>query len=184
MQTDTTSANNSQHCRVLLANNVASVCMGLKIWPVSNYTQQVPTLLWFPANGRNKSTLLDPTMLGPFAWALTSKNTFGLTNKTNNVQTSQYLFNIKQSSFLHSFWSLLSFTTISSIYQLCSQQTELRQRNTPRMFHIVIGTWKQYYAHALLNITLHYITLLYTTLHYIALHYIQFYYTTFVYYLH
>ena len=173
MQTDATSANNSQHCCVLLANNVASVCMGQKIWPVSNYTQV-----------QQVTTLLDPTMLGPFAWALTSKNTFGLTNKTNDVQTSQYLFNIKQSSFLHSFWSLLSFTTTSSIYQLCSQQTELRQRNTPRMFHIVIGTWKQYYANALLNITLHYITLLYTTLHYIALHYIPFYYTAFVYYLH
>ena len=38
-----------------MANNVASVCMGLKVWPVSNYTQQVPTLLWFHANGRNKS---------------------------------------------------------------------------------------------------------------------------------
>ena len=23
--------------------NVVSVCMGLKVWPVSNYTQQVPT---------------------------------------------------------------------------------------------------------------------------------------------
>ena len=33
--------------------NVASVCMGLKIWPVSNYMQQVPTLLWFLANGCN-----------------------------------------------------------------------------------------------------------------------------------
>ena len=30
LQTDATSANNSQHCWVLLANNVASVCMGLK----------------------------------------------------------------------------------------------------------------------------------------------------------
>ena len=55
MQTDTTSANNSQHCWMLLANNVVSVCIGLKVWPVLNYTQQVPTLLWFHANGRNKS---------------------------------------------------------------------------------------------------------------------------------
>ena len=31
MQTDATSANNSQHCWVLLANNVASVCMSLKV---------------------------------------------------------------------------------------------------------------------------------------------------------
>ena len=45
---------------VLLANNVVSVCMGLKVWPVSNYTQQVLTLLWFHANGRS---MLDPTML-------------------------------------------------------------------------------------------------------------------------
>ena len=35
---------------VLLYDNVASVCMGLKVWPVSNYTQQVPALLWFHAN--------------------------------------------------------------------------------------------------------------------------------------
>ena len=35
----------------------ASVCTGLKVLLVSNYTQQVPTLLWFHANGRN--------MLGP-----------------------------------------------------------------------------------------------------------------------
>ena len=56
MQTDATGANNSKHCWVLLANNVASVCMGLKVWPVSNYTQQVPTLLWFRVTGGpNKS---------------------------------------------------------------------------------------------------------------------------------
>ena len=57
--------NKSRHYCVLLpwgflANNVASVCMGLKVWPVPNYTRQVPTLLWFHANGRN---MLDPTML-------------------------------------------------------------------------------------------------------------------------
>ena len=55
MQTDATSANNPQHCWVLLANNIASVCMDLKVWLVSNYTQQVPTLFCFHANGRNKS---------------------------------------------------------------------------------------------------------------------------------
>ena len=75
MQTDATCW--AQQCCVLLANNVASVCMGLKVWPVSNYTQQVPTLLWFHSNGRN---MLGPTMLrvvgqqccvrlhGPLAW--------------------------------------------------------------------------------------------------------------------
>ena len=47
-------------CCVLLASNVASVCMGLNVWRVSNYTQQVPTLLWFPANGRN---MVGPAML-------------------------------------------------------------------------------------------------------------------------
>ena len=56
--------NKSQHCCVLLGFfwptiSVASVCMGLKVWPVSNYTQ-VPTLSWFHANGRN---MLGPTML-------------------------------------------------------------------------------------------------------------------------
>ena len=59
--------NKSQHCCVFLANNVASVCMGLKVWPVSNYTQQVPTLLWIHADGRN---VFGPTMLRPLAWAL------------------------------------------------------------------------------------------------------------------
>ena len=34
--------------------------MGLNVWPVSNYTQQVPTLLWFHGNRRN---MLGPTML-------------------------------------------------------------------------------------------------------------------------
>ena len=58
MQTDATCW--EQQCCVLLANNVASVCMGLKVWPVSNCSQQVPTLLWFHANGRN---MLRTTML-------------------------------------------------------------------------------------------------------------------------
>ena len=31
-----------------------------KVWPVSNYTQQVPARLWFHTNGRN---ILGPTML-------------------------------------------------------------------------------------------------------------------------
>ena len=69
----TNGRNKSQHCCVLLANNVASVCRGLKVWPVSNYTQQVPTLLWFHANGRNMS---GPTMLCPFVWALMVQTTF------------------------------------------------------------------------------------------------------------
>ena len=77
MQTDTTSANNSQHCCVLLANNVASVCMGLKVWPVSNYTQQVPTsadIVEVPCKrtqhvGPNNVGCCWPRMLRPFAWA-------------------------------------------------------------------------------------------------------------------
>ena len=74
MQTDATSPNNSQHCWVLLANNVAFACMGLKVWPVSNYTQQVPTspnIVVVPCKRTQQvTTLLDPTMLGLFAWAL------------------------------------------------------------------------------------------------------------------
>ena len=58
MQTD--ARNKSEHCCVLLANKVASVCMDLNVCPVSNYEQQVPTMLWFHANGRS---MLDPTML-------------------------------------------------------------------------------------------------------------------------
>ena len=60
MQTDATSHNIVVCCWGFLANNVASVCMGLKVKPVSNYTQQVPTLSRFHANGRNT---LGPTML-------------------------------------------------------------------------------------------------------------------------
>ena len=60
MQTDATSHNIVACCWGFLANNVASVCMGLNVWPVSNYTQQVSTLLWFHANGRN---ILGPAML-------------------------------------------------------------------------------------------------------------------------
>ena len=68
MQTDATSANNSQHCWVLFANDVASVCMGLKVWPVSNYTQQLPTsanIVVVPCKRTQQvTTLLGPTMLG------------------------------------------------------------------------------------------------------------------------
>ena len=32
--------NNSQQCWELLANNVASVCTGLKVWPFSNFTHK------------------------------------------------------------------------------------------------------------------------------------------------
>ena len=74
MQTDATSVNNSQHCWVLLARwlhshmNVASVCMGLNVGPVSNYTQQVPTsanIVVVPCKRTQQvTTLLGPTMLG------------------------------------------------------------------------------------------------------------------------
>ena len=37
MQTNATSHNAVACCRGVLANNVESVCMGLKVWPVSNY---------------------------------------------------------------------------------------------------------------------------------------------------
>ena len=70
MQTDATRHNTVACCWGFLVNNVASVCMGLKVWPVSNSTQQVPTMLWFHANGRN---MLNPTMLRPFAWALKTR---------------------------------------------------------------------------------------------------------------
>ena len=78
MQTDATSANNFQHFWVLLANNVASVCMGQKGWPVSNYTQQLPTsanIVVIPCKRTQQVTaLLDPTMLGPFAGAFRLHN--------------------------------------------------------------------------------------------------------------
>ena len=43
MQTDAASQDIVVCCWGFLANNVASVCMGLNVWPVSNYTQQVQT---------------------------------------------------------------------------------------------------------------------------------------------
>ena len=71
MQTDSTSANNSQHCWVLMANNVASVCMGLKKFDrfqtIRNKCQQKPTLLWFHANGCNKSQQCWARLHGPLA---------------------------------------------------------------------------------------------------------------------
>ena len=74
MQTDATSHNIVACCWGFLANNVASVCMGLKVWPVSNYAQQAPTLLWFHAKGHNcliqGITCCWPTILRPFAWTL------------------------------------------------------------------------------------------------------------------
>ena len=80
MQTDATSHNIVACCWGFMANNVASVCMGLKVWHRSNYTQQVPTLLWFHTNGHN---MFGPAMLHvvgqqwtlrPFAWVFRHRN--------------------------------------------------------------------------------------------------------------
>ena len=83
LKAHTNGRNKSQHCCVLLgflANNVASVCMGLKVWPVSNYTQQLPTsanTAVVPCKrtqhvGPNNAACSWPTMLRPFAWAFNS----------------------------------------------------------------------------------------------------------------
>ena len=73
LKTHANGRNKSQHCCVLLANNVASVFMGLKVRPVSNYTQQVPKLLWLCKRtqhvGPNNVGCCWPTMLRPFARA-------------------------------------------------------------------------------------------------------------------
>ena len=66
-------------CWGFLANNVASVCMGLKVSPISHYTQQVPTsanIVVVPCKptqhvGPNNVACCWPTTLRPFAWALT-----------------------------------------------------------------------------------------------------------------
>ena len=68
-------------CWGFLANNVTSVCMGLKVWPVSNYTQQVPTsanIVVVPCKrtqhvGPNNVACCWPTMLHPFEWTFTEK---------------------------------------------------------------------------------------------------------------
>ena len=57
------SCKRAQHCYATLRRsqnnrNVGTCCA--KVWPVSNYTQQVPTSLWFHANRRN---ILSPIML-------------------------------------------------------------------------------------------------------------------------
>ena len=65
-----------KQCWGLLANNVASVCMGLKVWLVSNYTQQVPTssnIVMVPCKRTqhvepNNVACCWPTMLRPFAF--------------------------------------------------------------------------------------------------------------------
>ena len=57
MPTDSTSYNIVACCWPTMLRSFA---WALKIGPVSNYTQQVPTLLWFHANGRN---VLGPTKL-------------------------------------------------------------------------------------------------------------------------
>ena len=78
-KTDATSYNIVAFCWGFLANNVASVCMDLKVWPVSNFTQQVPTsadIVVVPCKrtqhvGPNNVTCCWPTVLRPFAWAFT-----------------------------------------------------------------------------------------------------------------
>ena len=58
MQTDATSANKSQYCWVLLANSVASVCMGLTS---ANKGQHCCGSMQMV---QQVTTLLGPTMLG------------------------------------------------------------------------------------------------------------------------
>ena len=68
----------SHNICVLLAKNVSSVCVGLKVWTVSNYMQQVPTSAnivaspckWTQQVGPNNVAYCWPTMLCPFPWAL------------------------------------------------------------------------------------------------------------------
>ena len=75
---DATSHNIVASCLGFLANKVVSDCMGLNVCPVSNYTQQVPTLLWFHRCkrtqhvGPNNVACCWPTMLRPFARELLS----------------------------------------------------------------------------------------------------------------
>ena len=52
--------NRSQHCWVLLANNVASVCTSLKVWTVFKLYATSANIVWFHAKRRN---MLGPTML-------------------------------------------------------------------------------------------------------------------------
>ena len=65
-QTDATSHNIVACCCGFEANNVASACMYLKVWSVSNYMQQVPRLKAHP-NGRNIVGQQHAILLGPNA---------------------------------------------------------------------------------------------------------------------
>ena len=68
--------NKPQHCCVLLANNVASVCIGLNVWLVSNYIYATSAnIVVVPCKrtqhvGPNNVACCWPTMLRLFAWAL------------------------------------------------------------------------------------------------------------------
>ena len=73
--------NNSQQCWELLAKNVASVCTGLKVWPVLNFAQQHATTSINMQQGVQKKKTQHvtsnnvgscwPKMLRPFARRLT-----------------------------------------------------------------------------------------------------------------
>ena len=68
--------NNPQQCWELLANSVASVCTGLKLWPVSNFAQQHPTTCNRVCKRTQHVTSNNvgscwPTMLPPFARGFT-----------------------------------------------------------------------------------------------------------------
>ena len=68
MQTDVTSANNSQQCWVLLADNVGSVCMGLK---ESILPQALTSLIWY-SGSKNILTTKRRFILRPLVFSLFS----------------------------------------------------------------------------------------------------------------
>ena len=85
MQTDATSHNIVACCWGFLANNVASVCMGPKVWSVSNYTQQVPTSANIVVVPRKRTQHVGPNnvasvCMGPKVWSVS--------NYTQQVPTS------------------------------------------------------------------------------------------------
>ena len=94
---DATSHNIVASCLGFLANSVASDCMGLNVCPVSNYTQQVPTLLWFHGCkrtqhvGPNSVACCWPTMLRPYSdWvASVCKRAFKQRGQGTSTRTLQ-----------------------------------------------------------------------------------------------
>ena len=72
--------NNSQQCWELFANNVASVCTGPKVCPVSNFAQQHATI----SNNMQQGVQTDATCSIQQCWELLVNNVTSVCTQPNN----------------------------------------------------------------------------------------------------